>query len=148
MRRLHPPTLTQWVCGHRWKTTTSRPGQDDIVRMRYLTCRRCRLKVKTEEPLAVPWDAEDLVDQVKALLPEGQAVALRDKGMTELPLATLNARLAPQGYVIHARKGRDRTRQVACMNHDGRVMPYEWFELRPMSPEASARTNGRRSQGK
>jgi hypothetical protein len=57
------------MCGHRWKTTTSRPGQDDIVRMRYLTCSRCRLKVKTEERLAVPWDAEDLVDQVKALLP-------------------------------------------------------------------------------
>ena len=52
------------------------------------------LKVKTEERLAVPWDAEDLVDQVKALLPEGQAVALRDKGITELPLARLNARLA------------------------------------------------------
>jgi hypothetical protein len=30
----------------------------------------CGLKVKTKERLAVPWDAEDLVDQVKALLPE------------------------------------------------------------------------------
>ena len=63
--------------------------------MRYLTCRRCRLKVKTHERLAVPWDEADLVDQVKAWLPEGQALALRDKGITELPLARLNARLLP-----------------------------------------------------
>ena len=95
VRVLHPPTLVQWGCAHRWKTTTTWPGHDDVVRMRYLTCRRCGLKVKTEERLAVPWDAEDLVAQVKALLPEGQAVALWDKGITELPLARLNARLAP-----------------------------------------------------
>ena len=104
------PHWMQWGCTHRWKTTTTRPGQDDVVRMRYLTCRRCGLKVKTEERLAVPWDEADLVDQVKALLPEGQAVALGDKGITELPLARLNARLAPHGYMIHARKGRDAKR--------------------------------------
>ena len=140
MRRLHPPTLAQWGCHHRWKTTTSRPGEDDILRVRYLTCRRCGLKVKTEERLAVPWDEGDLVAQVKALLPEGQAVSLRDKGITELPLARLNARLAPQGYVIHARKGPDRTRLVACVDTDDRVTPYGLFELRSMSRKASGRT--------
>jgi hypothetical protein len=133
MRVLHRPTLVQWGCAHRWKTTTTRRCQNDVVRMRYLTCRRCGLKVKTEERLAVPWDAEDLVKQVKALLPEGQAVALRDKGITELPLAALNARLAPHGYVIHASKGRDRTRLVACMDHIGKVTPYGVFELRPLA---------------
>jgi hypothetical protein len=138
----------QWGCAHRWKTTTTRRCQDDVVRMRYLTCRRCGLKVKTEERLAVPWDAEDLVKQVKALLPEGQAVALRDKGITELPLAALNARLAPEGYVIHASKTHDSTRLVACMNHDGSTTPYESFELRPMVPAASGRTNGTRVRGK
>jgi hypothetical protein len=148
VRVLHAPTVMQWGCTHRWKTTTTRPGHDDLVRMRYLTCRRCGLKVKTEERLAVPWNENDLVDQVKALLPEGQAVALRDKGITELPLAQLNAQLAPHGYVIHASKGRDRTRLVACMNHDGSTTPYELFELRPMAPEASGRTNGTRVQGK
>jgi hypothetical protein len=148
VRVLHPPTFVQWGCAHQWKTTTTRPGHDDVVRMRYLTCRRCGLKVKTEERLAVPWDAEDLVDQVKALLPEGQAVALRDQGITELPLARLNARLAPHGYVIHASKGRDRTRLVACMDQDGKVTPYGVFELRPMAPEASGRRNGTRVQGK
>jgi hypothetical protein len=145
---LHAPTLVQWGCAHRWKTTTTRPGHDDVVRMRYLTCRRCRLKVKTEERLVVPWDAEDLVDQVKAWLPEGQAVVLRDKGITELPLARLNARLAPHGYVIHASKGRDRARLVACMDHDGKVTPYGVFELRSMPPEVAGRTNGTRVQGK
>jgi hypothetical protein len=125
--------LVQWGCAHRWKTTTTRRGDADVVRMRYLTCRRCRLKVKTHERLAVPWDDADLVAQVKALLPEGQAVALRDKGITELPLARLNARLAPYGYVIHARKGRDRTRLVACMDHEGTVTPYGVFELRPLA---------------
>jgi hypothetical protein len=54
MRRLKSPTLQQWGCHHRWKTTTSRPGDDDVVRIRYLICRRCGLKVKTEERLAVP----------------------------------------------------------------------------------------------
>jgi hypothetical protein len=98
--------------------------------MRYLTCRRCGLKVKTEERLAVPWDEADLVDQVKALLPEGQAVALRDKGITELPLARLNARLAPLGYVIHARKGRDAKKMVKCTGEDGQVEQFGLFKLR------------------
>jgi hypothetical protein len=148
VRVLHRPTLLQWGCAHRWKTTTTRPGQEDVVRMRYLTCRRCGLKVKTEERLAVPWDESDLVDQVKAWLPEGQAVALRDKGITELPLARLNARLAPEGYVIHASKSRDRTRLVACADQDGKVTPSGVFELRPMAPEAPGRTNDTRVQGK
>ena len=95
-----------------------------------LTCRRCGLKVKTEERLAVPWDAGDLVDQVKALLPEGEAVALRDKGITELPLARLNARLALYGYVIHASKGHGPKELVACTGEDGRVEQFGLFELR------------------
>jgi hypothetical protein len=148
VRVLRPPTVRQWGCAHRWKTTTTRPGQDDIVRMRYLTCRRCGLKVKTEERLAVPWDEDDLVDQVKALLPEGQAVALRDKGITELPLAALNARLAPYGYVIHARTSRDSKRSVVCTGEDGQVDRFGLFELRPVSPGTQGRVNGTRGYGK
>jgi hypothetical protein len=123
----------QWGCAHRWKTTTTRPGQGDVVRMRYLTCRHCGLKVKTEERLAVPWNAEDLVDQIKALLPEGQVVVLRDKGITELPMARLNDRLAQHGYVIRAKKGRDAKQLVTCTGEDGRVELYELFELRTTS---------------
>jgi hypothetical protein len=141
VRRLHPPTLAQWGCDHRWKTTTTRPGHDNIVRVRYLTCRRCDLKVKTEERLAVPWDERDLVAQVKALLPEGQAVALRDKAITELPLARLNARLALQGHVIHVTKGRDPKRRAACTGEDGQVERYGLFDLQPISPKAPRRTN-------
>jgi hypothetical protein len=133
MRRLHAPTLLQWGCDHHWKTTTTRPGHDGVIRVRYLTCRRCDLKVKTEERLAVPWGERDLVTQVKALLPEGQAVALRDKGVTALPLARLNARLASYGYMIHASKGRDSERLVPCSDKAGRVERYGVFELRRTS---------------
>jgi hypothetical protein len=87
-----------------------------------------------------------MVGQVKALM-EGQAMALRDKGMTQCRLAGLDARLAPQGYVIHASKGRDRTSAVACIDHDGRVTSYGVVELRPMAPEASGRTNSTRGHG-
>jgi hypothetical protein len=141
VRVLHSPTLAQWGCAHRWKTTTTWPVHDDVVRMRYLTCRRCGLKVKTEERLAVPWDEADLVAQVKALLPEGRVVALRDKGITELPLARLNARLAPQGYVIRARKGRDAKWLVACTGEDGRVEQFGLFELRRISPPSPSDMN-------
>jgi hypothetical protein len=144
---LRPPTVMQWGCAHRWKTTTTRPGQDDVVRMRYLTCRRCGLKVKTEERLAVPWNAEDLVAQVKALLPEGQTVALGDKGITELPLAKLNARLAPHGYVIHASKGRESKRMVACTGNDGRVERFGLFELRPAASGVPGGVNSTRGRG-
>jgi hypothetical protein len=70
---------------------------------------------------------------VKALLPEGQAVALQDKGITELPLARLNAQLAPHGYVIHVTKGRDPKELVACTGEDGQVEQFGRFELRPTS---------------
>jgi len=130
---LHSPTLVQWGCAHRWKTTTTRPGHEDIVRMRYLTCRRYGLKVKTHERLAVPWDAEDLVDQVKAWLPEGQAVALRDKGITELPLAWLNARLASYGYVIYASGSRVPKQLVECRGKGRQVKALGTFELRLIS---------------
>src|SRR5919109_3192366 len=124
MRRLHPPTLAQWGCHHRWKTTTSRPGEDDILRVRYLTCRRCGLKAKTEERLAVPSDEGDLIAQVKALLPEGEAAYLRERGIAELPLEVLNTRLARQGYRIHASQSWDVKRGVACVDRGTRVVRY------------------------
>jgi hypothetical protein len=140
---LHESTLAQWGCEHQWKTTTTRRGHDEVVRVRYLTCRRCGLKVKTEERLAVPWDGRDLVTQIKALLPEGEAVALQDKGITDLPLHGLNAILARQGYVIHASKGRDSKRFVACTGQNGRVEPCGLFELRRLEREAPERRTKR-----
>jgi hypothetical protein len=104
--------------------------------------------VRSEEKLAVPWDEDDLVAQVKALLPEGQAVALREQGITELPLARLNTILKRHGLVIHAAKGGDPKRFVACTVCDGRVEPYGLFALRSMPPRASGRMNGRRRHGR
>jgi hypothetical protein len=90
----------------------------------------------------VPWDEGGLVTLVKALLPEGQAVALRGQGTTELPLHRLNAILKRHGYVIHATKGRDPKRVVACTNQDGQVEYYGLFELRLMPPQAPGRMAG------
>ena len=149
MRRLQAPTLLQWGCSaHRWKVTKSHPGADDVLRVRYMTCRRCGLRVKSEEQLAVPWDARDLVALVQGLLPEGQPVYLRDRGIMELPLHGLNIRLARHGLMIHAAKVRDAKRFVACMDKDGRMERFGLFELRQLPPESPARTNGRRRKGK
>ena len=148
MRRLQPPTLAQWGCAHRWKTTTTRPGSGKVVRLRYLKCRRCGLRVKTEERLAVPWDESALVALVHTLLPEGTPVYLRDEEITELPLYGLNTLLARQGYVIHAAKVRDPQRFVACTDKQGRVERFGLFKLRPIPPEAPGDTNGKRRKGR
>jgi hypothetical protein len=142
MRRLKVPTVGQWGCNHQWKTTHSLPQEDALHRVRYHKCHRCGLRVKTEEQLSVPWDEADFVAQVKALLPEGQVVALREKGITELPVAQLNARLASKGYVIHASKGRDSKATVACPGEDGRVEQFGLFELQPISAQSSESMTG------
>ena len=71
-----------------------------------------------------------LLALVKTLVPEGERVYLRDKGIPELPLGALNAILETQGYRIDAAKVRDRQRQVACMGRDGHVESFGLFELR------------------
>jgi len=133
MRRLKPPTLWQWGCVHQWKVTKSHPNRNGVLRTRYMTCKRCELRVKTEERLAVPWNEQDLVALVKGLLTEGQPVYLRDQGITELPLYELNGVLERQGYVIHAAKVRDATRFVRCTDKQGRMERYGLFDLRQTS---------------
>jgi hypothetical protein len=103
MRRLYPPTLAQWMCVHLWKTTTSRPGKGDVVRVRYLTCRRCGLKVKTEERLAVPWDQGDFMVLMAQAFPEDKVVdaaTLRGQGFFDVDLSQLNAHLVPHGWQL------------------------------------------------
>jgi hypothetical protein len=101
VRRLQPPTLPQWGCEHQWKTTTSRASHDDVIRVRYLTCRRCALKVKTEERLAVPWGERDFMALIAQVFPE-DAVAdvamLKMHGVLDGGLSRLNACLAPHGW--------------------------------------------------
>ncbi len=46
-----------------------------------------------------------LLALVKTLVPEGERVYLRDKGIPELPLGALNAILETQGYRDRRRKG-------------------------------------------
>jgi hypothetical protein len=112
VRRLHPPTLVQWGCVHRWKTTTSRPGSGDILRVRYLTCQRCGLKVKTAERLAVPWEENDLVALVAQVFPEGivaDVASLKAWGLPGGGLSRLNACLAPHGWQIELVRDQGRT---------------------------------------
>jgi hypothetical protein len=103
VRRLHPPTLVQWTCVHYWKTTTSRPGEGDILRVRYLTCQNCGLKVKSEERLAVPWDEQDFMVLVVQVFPEDTVAdieMLQTQGILDGGLSWLNAHLVPHGWQL------------------------------------------------
>ena len=71
-----------------------------------------------------------LLALLQGLLPEGQPRYLRDAGITTLPLAQLNAVLAPLGYVIHATKTRSAARFVVCTDRQGQIERYGLFALR------------------
>jgi hypothetical protein len=116
VRRLRPPTLAEWGCKHQCKTTTSRPGQGDVVRIRYLTCRRCGLKVKTEERLAVPWDARDFMAVMAQAFPENTMVdvaSLQAQGVLGDGLSRLHARLVCHGWRLET--VRDQEREVGVV---------------------------------
>jgi hypothetical protein len=135
VRRLQPPTLAQWTCAHQWRTTTSRPGKGDILRVRYLTCRRCGLKVKTEEQLAVSWGEQELVALVAQAFPEDAVVdmaTLKAHGLLGGGLSQLNACLVPHGW------------QLKLVRDQGRVVGVI---RRRMSPEVGEDTNGEVDKG-
>jgi hypothetical protein len=136
VRRLHPPTLAQWSCEHRWRTTTTRPGHDEVVRVRYLTCRRCGLKVKTEERLAVPWDNGDFMTLVVQAFPENavvDVVMLQEQGLPGEDLSSLDALLVPHGWRLDA------------LRHQGRVVGVVRSRV---SPEALGDTSAELDKGK
>src|SRR6266536_3225281 len=111
MRRLQAPTLRQWGCAHQWKTTHSLPQEDALHRLRYHKCRRCGLRVKTEEHLAVPWGEGTLMTVVAPAFPEGVVVdvaMLRTQGLLGRGLSRLNARLAPHGWQLDLVRDRGR----------------------------------------
>jgi hypothetical protein len=93
-----------------------------------------------ERSLATPEASadEDLLALLKALLPQKRY--LRDLGIETLPLARLNARLAPFGYVIDAKKVRDARRFVACTDAYGHVFELRPVAARPERPERSERS--------
>jgi hypothetical protein len=76
-----------------------------------------------------------LVALLRVLLPEGERRYLRDYGLTTLPLAQLNAVLAPLGYVIVGTKTRSADRFVRCTDSRGEVERYGLFELRRVEEE-------------
>jgi hypothetical protein len=136
VRRLHPPTLAQWACAHRWKTTTSRPGEGDILRVRYLTCRRCGLKVKTEERLAVRWEEGDFIALVAQIFPKDAVVdvaTLKTQGLLGGGLSRLNAHLASHGW------------QLGLVRDHGRVVGVE---RRRMSAETPGDTRSKLDKGR
>jgi hypothetical protein len=136
VRRLQPPTLAQWTCAHQWRTTTSRPGKGDILRVRYLTCRRCGLKVKTEEQLAVSWGEQELVALVAQAFPEDAVVdmaTLKAHGLLGGGLSQLNACLVPHDW------------QLELVRDLGRVVGAV---RRRIAPESVGGTNGKLEKGR
>jgi hypothetical protein len=66
---------------------------------------------------------------LSVLLPEGERRYLRDCGIMTLPLAQLNAVLAPLGYVLVGSKTRSPDRFVLCTDRQGQIERYGLFEL-------------------
>jgi hypothetical protein len=79
--------------------------------------------------------AAALVGLLSVLLPAGERRYLRDCGIMTLPLAQLNAVLAPMGYVIHGTKTRSPDRFVLCTDAQGQVERYGLFELRRLEED-------------
>jgi hypothetical protein len=71
-----------------------------------------------------------LVALLQGLLPTGKPRYLRDCGITTLPLAQLNAVLAPLGYVLVGTKTRSPARFVRCLDARGEIEKFGLFELR------------------
>jgi hypothetical protein len=75
---------------------------------------------------------------MRALLPEGEEVYLRDKGIAELGLYAINTVLERFGLVVVARKVRDAGRFVGCRDRQARVESFGLFALRGIEEGAQA----------
>ena len=129
-RTVKPPTLEQWGCVHEWRVQhTRRVVAWFPHKRRYYRCERCGLRLVTEERPAVGWDGQALVRMLREVLPEGEEVYLRDKGIAALGLYAINRVLQPLGLVLVARKVREPRRFVACRDRAGEVEPFGLFAL-------------------
>jgi hypothetical protein len=72
---------------------------------------------------------------LRVMLPAGERRYLRDCGIATLPLAHLNAGLAPMGYVIVGRKTRSAERFVRCTDAYDQMERYRLFDLRRLEDE-------------
>ena len=135
-RSVKPPTWEQWGCVHVWRVQHTRrfPAWFPQKR-RYYRCERCELRLVTEERPAVGWDGQALVRMLREVLPEGEAVYLRDKGIALLGLYAVNTVLQQFGLVVVARKVRAARRFVACRDRRGGVEPFGVFALRRVDEE-------------
>jgi hypothetical protein len=139
VRRLHPPTLVQWTCVHYWKTTTSRPGEGDILRVRYLTCQNCGLKVKSEERLAVPWDQGDFMTLVAQAFPKDDVTdvaTLETQGILGEGLSRLNAQLVSHGW------------RLDLVQEQGRIVGVLRRRIPPGVPGSTITSRGKVKGGK
>jgi hypothetical protein len=66
---------------------------------------------------------------LQVLLPAGERRYLRNCGILTLPLAHLNAVLAPLGYVLVGTKTRSAERFVLCLDAHGQIERYGLFAL-------------------
>lgn len=78
-----------------------------------------------------------LVTLLRVMLPAGKRRYLRDCGIATLPLAQLNAVLAPLGYVLRGTETRSADRFVLCSDAHGKVERYGLFELRRVTESES-----------
>ena len=141
-RRVNPPTLEQWGCVHRWRVQhTRRFAAWFPHKRRYYRCERCGLRLVTEEQPAVGWDGQMLVAMLREVLPDGETVYLRDKGIAALGLYAINRVLQPLGLVLVARKVRESRRFVACQDRAGGVEPFGLFALLRVDEEDEDASN-------
>jgi hypothetical protein len=77
-----------------------------------------------------------LVALLQVLFPEGKPRYLRDCGITTLPLAQLNAVLAPLGYILVGCKTRAAERFVRCTDARGEIERFGLFELKRLDADA------------
>jgi hypothetical protein len=101
-----------------------------MLRVRYLTCRRCGLRVKSEERLSVPWDNGDCMALVAQVFPEDAVVDVATLQIQDIigeGMSRLNAHLIPYGW------------QLELVRNQGQVVGVM---RRRMSTEAQRGING------
>jgi hypothetical protein len=108
------------------------PGEtvDAVVNRALITFQRVLANGTSPDTRLSEGAGTALVALLQVLLPEGKPRYLRDCGITTLPLAQLNAVLAPLGYVLRGTKTRSPERFVLCTDAHGEIERYGLFELR------------------
>jgi hypothetical protein len=115
------------------------PGEtvDAFVNRALITLQNVLANGTSPDARRSPGAGTALLALLQVLLPEGERRYLRDYGITMLPLAQLNAVLAPLGYVLVGTKTRAAARLVRCTDTRGEVERYGLFELKRLEEHDS-----------